>query len=1400
MNTTAPLLRPNYLFEISWEVCNKVGGIHTVISTKALALAGEWEDKLIMIGPDVWKGTGEHPEFREDRELFKSWRAHVEARDLKIRIGRWKIPGNPIVILVDYTGFFRKKDDIFRDLWLNYKVDSLTGQWDYIEPALFGFAAGKVIECFYHHYLTLSDKIVAQFHEWMTGTGLLYLESNVPQAGTIFTTHATVTGRTIAGNGMPLYSKLDSYNGDEEAKRFNVVSKHSLEKTAAHNADCFTTVSEITANECRQLLQKQPDIITPNGFEAAIVPDVLLFRQKRTQARMKLMQVAAALTGKKPDEDTLFILKSGRYEFRNKGVDIFIDALSELNSRENSGKNMIAFIFIPAHQVGPRKDLLEKMNGESVVLENKILTHYLQGAGTDPILQRAELRELKNNATDPVSLIFAPVYLDGHDGIFNMTYYELLTGFDISVFPSYYEPWGYTPMESLAFHIPTITTSLTGFGMLLKESTDGAYVIERTDSNDSFVIEKIASIIAAYALKTEKEVRAARDAAYMLSKKALWKNLIVFYKKAYSIALAKTQEREEKFTHPPNVQEWDTCPAPLRVPADTKPVWRKVFVKSGLPQALQPLQQLAENLWWSWNTNAIKLFTSIDPVRWESSGNNPIEMISELSHTAITKLAADTDFLAGMNTVLQEFHSYMQKPVTKDPFVAYFCMEYGLHNSLKLYSGGLGILAGDYLKQASDSGVNLAGIGLLYRNGYFRQKLSANGEQQAFNDSQKFTALPLRPVTNTEGDWLTITIAFPARTLYVRVWRVDVGKVPLYLLDTDIHENAAEDREITSRLYGGDHENRLKQEIVLGIGGVRALYMLGIKPDIFHYNEGHSAFAGIERLYHLVLDEKLSFNESLEVVRASSLFTTHTPIEAGHDTFSDEMLRVYFSHYAQAFNISWNELMSLGKTGRGNQELFSMSYLASRLAAEINGVSLIHQQVTRKLFNALWPGYLPSELHIGHVTNGIHLSTWLAPEWKQLAGETVLQEPQNLSSALSALPDKQVWDTHLALKRQLIDLITRREDYSTMGMPARKKPAPVLNDEVFLIGFARRFVPYKRADLLFHDLAKLSALVNQKDKPVAIIFSGKAHPNDPAGQQLLKKVKEVSALPEFDGKIFFLENYDMATAGLLVRGVDLWLNTPVPGMEACGTSGMKAGSNGVLNLSVRDGWWAEAFNKDLGWSIGDENNFNVSDENEASALLDLLSGEILPLYSRRDSKGLPAEWIERMKNSFREIIPAYGMERALKEYITGYYSPLQEQIGFMRKNTFENAKKIAEWKEKLLKTWGTLNIQSVKVHNVSQKPFPTGEEMEAEVILAPGNVSPDEIGVEIILTNTKADEAGNAIIKKQDLLPEASGTGKIKYSALIMMEHPGVYKYSFRLFPKNQLMLLSMQSEMARWI
>ena len=897
------LIRPDYLFEVSWEVCNKVGGIYTVLATKSLYLKAELKRHHILVGPDVWMNTESNPDFIEDPLLYRDWKAQAAAEGLRIRIGRWNIQGHPTAILVDFKQFLTDQNNILTEFWKRFGVDSITGNWDYKESALFGYAAGRVIESFYKHNLSPADKVVAQFHEWMTGAGLLYIKGTRLPIATVFTTHATVVGRCLAGNNLPLYDSMNLYDGDAKARDFNVLARHSLEKKSAQNADVFTTVSEITAKECKQFLQRDIDIVTPNGFENSFTPKSdEEYAQKRSDARNKLVEVATAMSGEEVPENSIFVGIGGRYEWRNKGIDVFIDALDSLNHSSFEGKSIQAFIFIPSGNNGPDKELVAKMAGNASTYVTRT-SHYLIDPEYDIISRRLNELNFNNAIGDKVKVYFIPSYLNGNDGVFNMTYYDLLAGLDLTLFPSYYEPWGYTPLESLAFKVPTATTTLAGFGLWVKEHCPkdhpGITVIPRNDSNYKNVVEDVAGRVKEIARLTKEERKAYMDNAREVSGIALWENNIIYYKKAYSMAIEKVIAEKGAF---PEVRD-DKTMHYKKIDVN-QPSWNSVFVSRHLPDSLKGLETLSRNLWWCWNDSAKALFKSVDEQAWKDSGENPIAMLDKVKLKRYKELEKDSAFLGKLEAVMSEFNAYMALKVErKSPSIAYFCMEYGLDTSLKIYSGGLGILAGDYLKETSDMNTNLVAVGLLYRYGYFTQMLSAQGEQVAKYDAQNFMKIPAFPVRDADGNWMTVSVAFPGRTLNARLWRVDVGRTELYLMDTDYEDNLLEDRSVTHHLYGGDWENRLKQELLLGVGGIRALRKLGLNPEIYHCNEGHAAFTGLERLREYIGQDNLDYPEALEVVRASSLFTTHTPVPAGHDTFDEGLLRKYIGHYPQRLKI-----------------------------------------------------------------------------------------------------------------------------------------------------------------------------------------------------------------------------------------------------------------------------------------------------------------------------------------------------------------------------------------------------------------------------------------------------------------------------------------------------------------
>ncbi|HBF89440.1 MAG TPA: alpha-glucan family phosphorylase [Bacteroidales bacterium] len=1409
------ILRPDYLFEVSWETCNKVGGIHTVLSTKANTLTKKFEDQYILIGPDVWKETTENPEFIEDKFIFKLWREHADLQGLKFRVGRWNIIGNPIVILVDFTPYFSIKDQIYAELWENYKLDSLSGQWDYVEPTMFGYAAAKIIESFYDFNLSGKDKIVAQFHEWMTGSGVLYLKKNIPQIGTIFTAHATVLGRSIAGNGLPLYQELKNYNPEDTSKRFNVVAKQSLEKIAANQADCFTTVSDITAKECAQFLGKEVNLITPNGFEDNFVPQGEEFDKKRTYAKNKLHGIAEAVLNQKIDKkNSMFITISGRYEFKNKGIDIFIDSLGKLNTDYDLKKTIVAYILVPANNAGARLDVLERVhncNYEHPISQD-YLTHWIHDEEYDPIIRRINSNNLKNTVNDKVKVIFVPSYLNGTDGIFNLTYFDLLIGFDSTIFPSYYEPWGYTPMESIAFKIPTLTTILSGFGTWIKSSfgilDKCISVINRTDFNDAEVIEDIARQIHSCSMSSAEDKNLARELAYSISRNVLWSNLINYYEKAYSLALEKTIDRQEFYINKQiPIQAYKSV-------KNNKPNWKKVYVKSNIPDSLVCLYKLARNLWWSWNVDAQEMFEMIDPVLWEKVNKNPIALLEELTYEEFEELEKNKAFIDKMNKAYSLFDKYINEAKNKKgEQIAYFSMEFGMHDSVKIFSGGLGILAGDYLKEASDSNVNLIGVGLLYRYGYFTQSLSPSGDQISNMIPQRFSQIPVKPVKNDKGEWLTVSLALPGRTMLAKVWRVDVGRIPLYLMDTDIDENIEADRSVTHQLYGGDWENRLKQELLLGVGGIRLIEAMKIKPMIYHCNEGHAAFIGVERMRNLVEKSKFSFDEALEIVRSSNLFTTHTPVPAGHDAFDEELLRIYIPHYADKLNITWERFMKLGRADENNsKEKFSMSLLALNLSQEVNGVSRIHGRVSREMFAYLWEGYFSGELYIGHVTNGVHFPTWVNKNWLDLYNKIFgndfvnKQSDRSLWKKIQHVPDEEIWTIRKKLRKELIDSIKQR---LFNNLNARQDSPSVildiidsLDENALTIGFARRFATYKRAHLLFKNLKKLAELLNKEGKPIQFIFAGKAHPHDKAGQQLIKNIIDVSRKPEFLGKIVFVENYDMELAKKLVQGVDIWLNTPTRPLEASGTSGEKAIMNGVMNLSVLDGWWAEGYKKGAGWAIKEERTYEnqaLQDELDAETIYNLLEHEIVPAFYNVDKKGISKEWISHIKNTISEIAPEFTMNRQLIDYYHLFYDKLIARHKLLAKDNYELAKKITAWKKNIIRGWKSIEVISVNLPEASTKPLLLGDKFRAEVVLNLHELSVNDIGMELVFGRKVMDEVTQALwIEKFELIETNKGLSK--YVCEFNMKKSGVYDYSLRIFPTNELLPHRQDFNLLRWI
>lgn len=856
------------------------------------------------------------------------------------------------------------------------------------------------------------------------------------------------------------------------------------------------------------------------------------------------------------------------------------------------------------------------------------------------------------------------------------------------------------------------------------------------------------------------------------------------------------------------------------------PQWKKLFIQSKVPKNLEALERLAGNLWWCWHYDAIDLFKSIAPAQWEEFGHNPIALLDHLNYEDFQHLEENEEFMARLQDTSSRFEQYMAKGSKKNSLkIAYFCMEYGLHASFKLYSGGLGVLAGDFLKEASDENVDMVGIGLLYRYGYFRQGLSMHGDQISYYDHQRFTYLPVEPVRDAEGNWIKVQIDLPDRVLTAKIWKVGVGRVTLYLLDTDIEENREDDKFITHQLYGGDRENRLKQEILLGIGGIRALEAIGFQPDVFHLNEGHAAFIGLERLRKYV-QQGLNFAEAVEVIRSSALFTTHTPVPAGHDSFAEGMLWPYFSNYANSMSLTWEKFVGLGRVNpEDRNEEFSMSNLAAKLSQEMNGVSRIHGGVSRNMFQALYKGYEPEELHIDHVTNGVHYPTWAAEEWQRLHvktfGEAFLEHQSDVKywEKIKKVPDAELFEIKKKLKKDLIDMVkTRLENNMRARYESPRKIVDTLNSfngNKLIFGFARRFATYKRAQLLFRNPERLSRIVNNPNRPVQFIFAGKAHPADRAGQGLIKHIFELSSQPEFLGKVIFLEDYDMDIATMMVKGVDIWLNTPTRPLEASGTSGIKATMNGVMNFSVLDGWFAEGYRPDAGWALPEEKTYDNQenqDELDAETIYTRLENEIIPEYYERNKEGIPEKWMERMKNAIAYIAPQFTMKRMMDDYHHKFYHKLNERHQMMRSDNFAKAKALAAWKAKIIGIWNTIEVIDKDVYNTDNQPLPLGEEFTASITLDIKGLQPEDVGVELLIA--KRAQGMNYILISQELKYEkvkskvAAGVDNdeeeagqlVKYTCKKQMKFAGVYEYGFRIFPKNDLLPHRQDFSLVKWI
>ena len=837
----------------------------------------------------------------------------------------------------------------------------------------------------------------------------------------------------------------------------------------------------------------------------------------------------------------------------------------------------------------------------------------------------------------------------------------------------------------------------------------------------------------------------------------------------------------------------------MKIKADyvNTPQWKELTVKSRLPEQLKCLDELAHNLWWAWDYEARDLFKSLDEALYEEVQHNPVVLLERLSYERKEAIVKDKSLMKKVKDVYAKFRAYMDvKPNKERASVAYFCMEFGITQVLKIYSGGLGILAGDYLKEASDSNVDMCGVGFLYRYGYFTQSLSMDGQQIAKYEAQNFNSLPIERVLDENGNPLVIDVPYTNYMVHAYVWRANVGRISLYLLDTDNDLNSEFDKPITHSLYGGDWENRLKQEILLGIGGILTLKRLGIKKDIYHCNEGHAALCNLQRLSDYV-ESGLTFNQAMELVRASSLYTVHTPVPAGHDYFDEALFGKYMGGYPARLGISWDELIGMGRQNPDDHnERFCMSTFACNTCQDVNGVSKLHGWVSQKMFSPLWKGYFPEENHVGYVTNGVHFPTWAATEWRKIYDKYFDKNFMNDQSneeiwhAINNVPDEEVWSTRMALKQKLVDYI--REKFTENWLRNQGDPARVvsllqrINPNALMIGFCRRFATYKRAHLLFTDIDRLAKIVNDPEHPVLFFFSGKAHPADGAGQGLIKKIYEISQRPEFLGKIIFLEDYDMQLARRLVSGVDIWMNTPTRPLEASGTSGEKAEMNGVVNLSVLDGWWVEGYREGAGWALPEKRTYEnqaYQDQLDAATIYGLLENDIIPMYYNRNKKGYSADWVKVIKNSISTIAPHYTMKRQLDDYFDRFYNREALRFKKLQEHDYRLAKDIALWKETVAERWDEIHVVS-KDTSLLDTGGETGKKYTMRYVIDEQGLD-DAVGLELVSLKSNTSKDDHEVYSVRPFKVKGHEGNLYTFEAVIEPDVAGAFRSCVRMYPKN---------------
>ncbi len=1409
----------NYLFEVSWQVCNKVGGVNTVIKSKAKEAVKEYPNRYVLFGPLL----DENPEFKESKENeYEELKDVLLTLNLNFKVGTWETDGNPLVVLIDYKNRY-EVNKLLYSYWRDYGVDSYGCQWDFIEPTLFGTAVGEAIVAIYKKLVAPKKiKAVLQCHEWRVGSTLLYVKKHLSEMGTVFTTHSTTLGRCISGLGRDLFKELDRINPIDEAKTYGVSSRHILETVVAREADCFTTISGVTALEATKVLNKSPDFVIENALSFKDKQGFPIDKNSRDEKRDFLLTFCKRFLKKDLSSDTKIFVTSGRYEFENKGYDVLLEALGKIDKAlmaSSSSSEVVVLFLVSAGDKGVHENVRKRVKDENFTEGSVgITTHRLYDEAHDPIVSTCYKLGLKNSQENKVNIIFSPAFLDGVDGAFDKKYLDVLSGADLGVFPSFYEPWGYSPLESMSVMVPAVTTDIAGIGEWATSLKDhnGLLVIKRKGQNRDVVVKELEDLMFAFMKKTAKEINTLREASYKLARNADWSKVYHKYIEAYNKGLDNAEKRFDILSADINKA------VSAKMIQNTKPYYRSFTVVSDLPEEINKIYDLAYNLWWCWNPDARSLFNMLGDELWVGTGCNPVKMLNILPSEKIVQKCKDKEFMSLYDTVISKFESYMNDKTSyvkygdklnnKNP-VAYFSMEYGFHECMPIYSGGLGVLSGDHLKSASDINIPLIGVGLFYRETYFKQIINKDGYQEESYEKQDCSMLPMKALLDEDANEARVSVMLPGRVLYLRIWIVNIGRIKLYLLDSDCEENEQMDRTLTARLYGGDRRMRIKQEIALGIGGVRLIRdVLKLQPAVYHLNEGHCGFLVLERINELMQKNGLNYQEAREAVKASTVFTTHTPVPAGNEVFEFDLLRHYLSYYVQKLGITWEQFIELGCENHiGDTDKFSMTVFALKLTSKANAVAKLHGVVSRKMWQNVWKGINEEDLPIFSITNGIHTQTWLSHNMRNLYDKYlqikwgVDDDSLSVWSGIDKIPNEEFWTVKLDQKQKFIDRIKNkiRQDYERRGESRELIDETVnnLHADVLTIGFARRFATYKRSDLFLRDWDRIVRILSNQGKPVQIIVAGKAHPADVAGKEIIQHIVKASRAPELKGRVVFLENYDMGIARLLTRGVDVWLNNPVRPHEASGTSGMKVCPNLGVNFSILDGWWDEGYNENVGFKIdaGQEfNNRDYQDDMDNKAMLDMLENVIVPMYYDRNDKGYSEKWMRIAKNSVKELSPYFSTQRMLKEYYDLSYEPTSQRKFLLEQDDYKGLREITEWKRQISNMFSTVRILKINVDGITSDLMPAGGKVTVSMLVDPGRLSKDELLSELVLIRRGDSKEESLIVKKFDF-KEITEDNMLEYSLVFEIAESGNYSYAVRIMPYHRLLSSVKETGLVCW-